>query len=63
MILVLDDEIETLVKNNKYLNHGKELASLNLWIVCDPDTEKGRKVLSDAIDFHVRVKNLYFSFI
>jgi hypothetical protein len=57
---IIDDEIRDLVDNkNKYLTHSvngrEDLASLNLWIVCDPDTDKGRRLLSESVDFHVSV--------
>jgi hypothetical protein len=57
--------MKRLIQNSKYLSHGNqnELASLSLWIVCDPDTESGRQLLLDAVEFHVCSIIKEFSFI
>jgi hypothetical protein len=54
-LTIKDEDMKRLIQNSKYLSHGNqnELASLSLWIVCDPDTESGRQLLLDAVEFHV----------
>lgn len=49
-----DETSKEFFHNIKYLNNEQDpLMPLTLWIVCDPDTEKGRQLLYDAINFQV----------
>ena len=39
------------------VNYFKEqVTPLTLWVVCDPDTEKGRQLLYDSINFYVKIE-------
>jgi UDP-glucose:glycoprotein glucosyltransferase len=49
-----DADTEAFVNNIKYLKQsgGKDkLHSLSIWTVCDPDTEQGRALVADAVEF------------
>lgn len=46
---------EFMASNLKYFAHSGDEAkfyALSLWAVCDPDTERGRALLYDALDFY-----------
>ncbi len=52
--MIIDVESKEFLQNFKYLsNHEDELALLTLWAVSDPDTEKGRQLLYDSVNFYV----------
>ncbi|CAF0964391.1 unnamed protein product [Brachionus calyciflorus] len=50
----LSDKHKNYVKNLKYLTESdkNDMHLLTLWLVCDPDTERGRQLLYDAINYH-----------
>jgi UDP-glucose:glycoprotein glucosyltransferase len=49
----LDKNAQNLIESLKYIQNGNEaMHPLTIWIVCDPDTEKGRQFLYDTINFY-----------
>jgi UDP-glucose:glycoprotein glucosyltransferase len=47
----MNQQSQDFVKQIKYIKSDEQFNALTLWLVCDPDTEKGRQLLYDAIDF------------
>jgi UDP-glucose:glycoprotein glucosyltransferase len=49
----LNENNREFLSQVKYISSDKEyFHAITLWVVCDPDTEKGRQLLNDAIYFY-----------
>ena len=43
-----------------YISNPRESFNpLTLWIICDPDTEKGRQLIHDSINFYVIILSCF----
>lgn len=59
-----NDESINFLNNLKYISHddnNKSFNSMSLMIVCDPDDQQGRQLLSEALSFYETRKNVRLS--